>query len=104
MTRHMKIWVDDERNPNDFYPGEGWIWITNSRTFFKAMELFEDQVSAISFDNDLGENSSEGAYILDKIEFTYDGKHPPYNIFVHSANPVACARMYATIKKMRERS
>lgn len=49
----------------------------------------------ISCDNDLGENEAEGYKLLDWLELT----NRNYPIYVHSANPVARARMKAIIER-----
>ena len=63
-------------------------------------EHFERMINAftlaeISCDNDLGEGNHEGYKLLDWLEAT--GRN--YPIHIHSANPVAVARMRAIIQK-----
>ena len=52
----MKLWLDDIREAP-----EGWIWVKTPAEFWRALGHVKlSEVEAISFDNDLGENQSEG--------------------------------------------
>jgi len=60
----MKIFLDDERNPNDWVGyDDSWIIVRNCKEFKKTIiQAFHDveEIEVISFDNDLGENEPEG--------------------------------------------
>ena len=89
----MKIFLDDERNPNDWKNYDNsWIVVKSCDEFKKTvLDAFHnvEEIEVISFDNDLGENEPEGYdcakwlinYILD------EEKSPPQYIYIHSMNP-----------------
>ena len=110
----MKLWLDDVRPAP-----EGYNWAKTVREaisliiaynresdycWTQYIENYWDRerlerslatwtIEEISCDNDLGENEAEGYKLLDWLEAT--GRNFP--IHIHSANPVAVARMRAII-------
>lgn len=99
----MKVYLDDERKtPQD--------WV-RTYTVEETIELIKSgNVTDLSLDNDLGEGLKEGYKVLDWLEEQVyaDPTFPvPQNISIHSANPVARARMDLILKsidKLRSRS
>ena len=111
----MRLWLDDCRPAP-----EGYIWAKTVReaisfilaynresdycwqTYIEgwsSREKLEERlaiwnIEEISCDNDLGEYETEGYKLLDWLEAT--GRN--YPIHIHSANPVAVARMRAIIE------
>jgi hypothetical protein len=99
MNNHLRLWVDDLRNPEDF-GHEGWSWAKNYSEAITCLQLGE--VLEISLDHDLGDYDATGR------EFTgYDvaywmaerGIWPPDGAKSHSANPVGRGRIEAMIKR-----
>lgn len=112
----MKLWMDDTRPaPPGYtrvYDVDGaineiirckketdFLWKQYIMGYMER-ELFEKcfavfNIEVVSCDNDLGEGVPEGYKLLDWLEAT--GHNVP--IRIHSANPVARARMKAIIQK-----
>lgn len=93
----MKLWLDDlfdqtvsAVNPND----EDWIWAKNHAGFKNLIEEFQDKITLISYDNDLGEEI-EGRhcfYIME--EMLSEGKLKNLkDIIIHSDNTGAVDSM-----------
>jgi hypothetical protein len=98
----MKIWLDDERNPQDkFWQQEksadgDEVWV---KTVPEAIKLLETgEVKSISFDHDLG--TRETGYDLAKwIEAAaHGGKLPPLKWRVHSDNIPGLLKIVAAMK------
>lgn len=100
----MRIWLDDERDPtNPFiqrdFPSAAfgdWTWL---KTVEEALPFIEKgEVTAISFDNDLGYNNGErctqGYHLANQIEaLAHDRKIPSLEWHVHTQNPVAYGKI-----------
>lgn len=95
----MKLFIDDIRNPT----GEGWVI---ARDYDSAITYLQSgNVTEISFDHDLGENSKSGYDIVCWIEQAlYTGilKSVPV-MNVHSANPVGRANIDRAIRSIYSR-
>lgn len=112
----MKIWMDDVRPAPDGYTQvygvDGAIYeilrckkeidllwkeyivgYMKREQFERCFAVFN--IEEVSCDNDLGEGNPEGYKLLDWLEAT--GYNVP--IHIHSANPVARARMQAIIQR-----
>lgn len=102
----IKIWLDDVRP----VPDDSWYHITTGEDcvhFIKWAGL--ENIAAISFDNDLGEGVMEGYQVLNTVEHLVAVRaisSSPLNsvptLSVHSANPVARARMEMIIERIRK--
>lgn len=84
----LKIWLDDERNPNDWVENpKSWFWVKNS---YDAIELLDDirrkgnTVDVMSFDHDLGGSDTSRRVVL----WCCEQEWWPKECRVHSANPV----------------
>lgn len=96
---YVKLWVDDERRPEDWigpeYREHGWVWATS---YDEAVRVLETGfVKAVSLDNDMGLSSLEGYKIVHWMieNDTWPTEKPK----VHSANPVANKRMRDDINR-----
>ena len=90
----MRVYLDDVRSAPD-----GWVLVC---TVGDAVALLlTGDVTEISLDNDLGDGYEEGYKVAEWIEravFLFDF-FPP-NIYVHSSNPPARARIEACIRSI----
>jgi hypothetical protein len=92
----MKIWLDDIRTP----PDKSWTWIKTSQECLEVIGREQGEITEISFDHDLGEESLDTGYAVAKqIErwvhnATLSG---PLKLGVHSANPVGRKNIEAAI-------
>ena len=91
----MKIYLDDVRPAPD-----GWIlarWPSEVIDYIKT-----GKVTHVSLDHDLGDDSKGTGYdVLTYLEGqarAYDGPLP--TIFIHTANPVARARMFQAVNSI----
>ena len=112
----MKLWIDDVRPAPEGYNWaktvreainliiaynreSDYCWTQYIENYWDREQLEQHLsiwcIEEISCDNDLGENETEGYKLLDWLEAT--GRN--YPIHIHSANPVAVARMRATIER-----
>jgi len=97
----MNLWLDDIRVPPTDKP---WVWV---RTVDECIAKIKRRVpQRLSLDNDLGPNQPEGYKVLDWLEARFHRivvkSLIPDEIFVHSANPVARARMQVVIARLKE--
>jgi hypothetical protein len=99
----VKLYLDDLRDPSETYTvPEDWTVFRDPFDFMWFLRRHWGIVTAISLDNDLGKDV-EGRQVLGDIEGWFLGIHPPFEIFVHSANPPAAKEMNLTIQRMKER-
>ena len=93
------LFLDDLRELNWVYPDadpKGWIVC---RTYDDAVSIVYQHgwPSFISFDHDLGEDSTESGFSFAKklVEFDLDFKNMPadFSYAVHSANPLGAANI-----------
>jgi hypothetical protein len=107
----MKLFLDDVRE----LPDNTWFLFRTARTLLQFVWVaFKTNgqhpmwkaVEVISFDNDLGENALEGYKVLDELEYLIHEAlaldsvpHIP-KLQIHSANPVARARMAVIIARL----
>jgi len=95
-TPIYKLWIDDIRPA----PDSSW---DIARTYAEAIDKLYavDRYDEISFDNDLGTGNGEGYQIVDYLEAAVvrGELRRPRVCMVHSMNPVAKARMKATLRR-----
>lgn len=84
----QKLWLDDIRKAPS-----GWRHIYTVESMIQILNLSQD-IEEVSLDNDLGNDETEGYKVLDWMEeqVVFSDYIPP-KINIHSANPVAVARM-----------
>lgn len=75
----IKLWVDDLRPAP-----EGWFWVKSSQEALNLLASETTELSAVSFDHDLGGDDTTRPVALWMAEFE---KFPPV-VHVHTANPV----------------
>lgn len=93
----MKVYLDDKRSPP-----AGWILV---KWPDEAIELLKTkQVSTISLDHDLGNDSKGTGYdvLLWMEKQVFKGKMEPPEIIIHSANPPAKRKMEATVSHIKK--
>jgi len=94
----MKLFIDDVRNA----PDNSW---TVARNYKEAISYLtgNEQITHLSFDHDLGNNSRSGYDIAKWIEKkVIEGKFIlPQNVYIHSANPVGVKNILAALKSAR---
>lgn len=89
----INLWLDDERDPAVWRPGETWVWV---KTAAEAIALIDQlNVGKISLDHDLGEETPGNGYsVALHIESrANDGALERMEWTVHSANPVGSKRI-----------
>ena len=91
----MRIWLDDERDPNDedvqkTFPSAKngpWTWLKTVEDVLHYLN--RDEVDFISFDNDLGEGNQEGRVLAGIIEErAFNGSMRPIRWEIHSQNVI----------------
>lgn len=93
----MIIWLDDLRDPKDYGCPDA-LWIKNSVDFNILLidcliKDKDDDIEAIHFDNDLGEETEGYDLFLKVEEDVYKGKLKGLKkIFVHTSNPSAAKK------------
>ncbi len=96
----MKIYLDDLRTP----PDDTWNVVRNYNDFVNLFNQNYDNVEAISFDHDLGDDPKSGYdaakyvlnFIVDKKRTVGEYKQFPM-LTVHSMNPVGARNIMHTI-------
>lgn len=93
----MKVFLDDVRSP----PDDSWIRTLSANETIECLKT--GQVTNLSLDHDLGDESIYGTgydVLLWIEQSVYMSSFQPPIIRVHSANPVARARMFAAIRSI----
>lgn len=91
----MKLFLDDIRNP----PDDSWILFLNPLLFIDWLFEHWDNVTHISLDHDLAFYNDagkevNGTDVINRIEEeAHHRGYVPFNISIHSANPVGIANM-----------
>lgn len=102
-TTTLNIWLDDIRPAP-----EGWTWCKTVSELMPYLHAFRENrldISRLNLDNDLGPEQMEGYTVLDTLE-QWQAEAPALrlpDITVHSANPVAVARMRKVMERLSER-
>lgn len=97
----MKIWLDDEYEPNE----PGWTWTTNVQDTLDFLRLNPTNITDISLDHDLGDNTLGTGYdVLKYIEFrtNADLSLDHIRIHIHSGNPMRRDLMRETLRRIME--
>lgn len=101
------IWLDDMRDPKDYGVSNA-IWYKTSQAFCTMCtdKTLTEEVTAIHFDNDLGEESyGEGYDCFTAVEsglfFGYFTQLK--NIFVHTSNPSAAEKFMVAKDVFKEK-
>lgn len=94
----MKIWLDDLRPP----PDVTWYWAKTSQDALSNLMSYGSECTHISLDHDLGNLDDRDGCGHDVLAYLEEasasgGYWFRHYLRVHSANPVASARMRATI-------
>ncbi len=89
------LFLDDERTidmvdtsywPKEFQNG---IHVKIARSSSEALELIKNSLPAfMSLDHDLGGEDTTMVFLKTWVAVVWDGKTPPPDYYVHSANPV----------------
>ena len=106
-----KLFVDDERDPRDWLPHmrwfrardiaelDEWIWAKTVREAIEALEL--NDVTEVSLDHDLGEDSNVGSgydvLLWIEARMAFDETYRPPVIHIHTSNTGALGRMEAAV-------
>jgi len=95
----MRIFLDDLRDAPLFdHFGVPVQW-TVIRNVDEAIELVRSgQVTAISFDHDLGEGKTGYDVALVIEQLAHDRLIPPIDYYIHSANPVGAGNINEAMK------
>jgi len=98
----MKIFLDDERNPNDWIGyDDTWIVVKNCEEFKSTIiNAYHDleEIEVISFDNDLGEEL-EG---YDCAKWLVEELFVIPEILVHTMNTVASLNIFYLMKNWQK--
>jgi hypothetical protein len=90
----IAVWLDDERPRPPGYD-------VHARTAAEAIRLIESgRVARISLDHDLGPAEAGTGYdVAAAIErLAFEGKIPPMEVAIHTANPVGRSRMAEALR------
>jgi hypothetical protein len=92
-----KLWIDDLRSP----PDDDWHWVKTSSEAIEYLRFYP--VCAISFDHDLGGDDTS-MRVVDWIDnATNSGLLPPFEWFIHSANPIGRRNIHTALTRICER-
>lgn len=108
MENHLKIWLDDERDPRDpkiqfnFGSSGDEIWVKTAPTAIYYLK--QGCITSISLDHDLGPpNAGTGMDVANWIEEqAFHGTLPKLTWSIHSKNPVGSKNMYKAMSKADE--
>jgi hypothetical protein len=99
----MKIFLDDERNPTDWkHYDNSWVVVRSCDEFKKTiLDAYHnvEEIEAISFDNDLGENEPEG---YDCAKWLIDQYIVVPEILIHTMNPPAGLNIFYLMKNWQK--
>ena len=99
----MKLWVDDIREAP-----EGYVWLKSVNevidyidALFLDDRYFDLPVELVDLDHDAGDYVNDGGDYIKLLDYWEElwGKGLPFNIRIHSANPVGVQNMRAIIHK-----
>lgn len=105
----IEIFIDDERNPADplikrlFGSTGSEVWVKTAKEAICLLE--KGNVSSISLDHDLGDESiqNSGIAVANWIEHAaFDGRIGRLSWRIHSANPVGSKNMMRALVKADE--
>ena len=100
----INLFLDDERDPSDFYTFEDIPFqvVRTVKEFKKVLEK-ETEVDIISFDHDLGTSKTGYDALCWLEEQVFLGNIIVKEISIHTANPGALMKMFQAAKKITER-
>ncbi len=96
----MKIWIDDIRPAP-----EGYIWCKSVNevidTISLSDEYFDLPITLVDMDHDAGDYASDGGDYIKFLDYCEEcwGKDLPFDIRIHSMNPVGRQNMLAICEK-----
>ena len=99
----MKIWIDDIRPAP-----EGYVWcksvnevIDTIDTIGLSDEYFDLPITLVDMDHDAGDYASDGGDYIKFLDYCEEcwGKDLPFDIRIHSMNPVGRQNMLAICQK-----
>lgn len=100
----INIWLDDER-PQPL--GTKWVRVKTSKEcidYLVEAAKTNEKINCLSLDHDLGEPEAGTGYdvvcFLEEMKYTNENFPMPFEIYVHSANPVGRKRMLQVINKL----
>lgn len=102
----MKIYLDDVRDVTTQFISEaeyGWVSVRTYADFITIVKGCWDSISTISMDHDLGEHKTGYDALCVIEELAHEKGTLPFDILVHSANPVGVAKMFLTIRRLRKK-
>jgi hypothetical protein len=80
----VRLWIDDERPIRPDWNDGATLTVKNSKAALEALILFEDLITDISFDHDLGGDDTTRPIVLWMAEM----ERWPRRCYVHTANLV----------------
>lgn len=96
----MKIFVDDQWEYPDRYPGDGWLCVRTFREAVEALMTHRGKVSHLSLDSDLGDVGTQGGpaivewmaemWFTNQVDFW-----PTESLTLHTRNSVGRETMKA---------
>lgn len=99
----MKIWIDDVRPAP-----EGYIWCKSVNEAIDTIdaiglndEYFDLPISLVDLDHDAGDYAFDGGDYIKFLDYCEEcwGRDLPFDIRIHSMNPVGVQNMRAIIQK-----
>lgn len=99
----MKLWVDDVRPAP-----EGYVWLKSVNQVIDYIDalFFDDKyfdlpIELVDLDHDAGDYVNDGGDYIKLLDYWEElwGKGLPFDIQIHSANPVGVQNMRAIIRK-----
>ncbi len=94
----MKLWLDDVRPP----PDDTWLVFRTAEALLEFLGPHLKDVEVMSLDHDLGEGRKTGYDVLLSLEdAAYFGTEIPFQILVHSDNPVGRSMMLQAIHNIK---
>ena len=99
----MKLWIDDIRPAP-----EGYVWLKSVNQVIDYIDalFFDDKyfdlpVELVDLDHDAGDYAIDGGDYIKLLDYWEElwGKGLPFDIRIHSANPVGVQNMRAIIRK-----
>ena len=99
----MKLWIDDLRPAP-----EGYVWLRSVNEVIDFIDIlllddryFDLPITLVDIDHDAGDYAYDGGDYIKLLDYWEDlwGKGLPFDIRIHSANPVGVANMRRIIER-----
>lgn len=88
----MKLFVDDQWDLPDRFPGEGWTCVRTAEEAIGLLYLNKGKVTHLSLDADLGEGKAQGgdavAFLAEQWFRDLQDFYPTEELTIRSRNPV----------------